>query len=427
MADKTTVDTILSRRRAELLSPAGDMERLIMAVTYGADAVYLAGKRFGMRAGAGNFTDEALTEAVRFCHSRRVAVYVTCNTIMREDELRALPPYLEFLQSAGVDALILADLGAFMLAGRVAPGLKRHISTQAGVTNAASANAFYDLGASRIVLARELTLGEIAEIRSNTPASLELEAFVHGSMCMAFSGRCLLSNYLTGRDANGGDCAQPCRWKYHLTEEKRPGQYFEVIEDGGTHLFNSRDLCMIGHLPELLDTGIVSLKIEGRAKSAYYAAVVTNAYRHALDAALQGTPVPAVWLEEVNKVSHRQYATGFYFDRGGPGQYCGDSMYISDCDVVAVVEDCDVTGNAVLTMRNRITAGDRLELLTPDSAPVSFIAACMRDAEGNGIDAAIHPMMEFLMPLPLNAPKNALIRRSKRKTFPKTAASPNSC
>jgi putative protease len=414
MADKKAAGETAAAR-PELLSPAGDMERLRMALTYGADAVYLAGRRFGLRAGAGNFTDDALETAVKLCHGHGVPAYIACNAVMRGDDLRALPAWLERLQALGADAVILSDLGAFALAGKVAPTLRRHVSTQAGVTNAGSARMLYDMGASRVILARELTLGEIAEIRENTPAPLEIEAFVHGSMCMAFSGRCLLSNYMTGRDANGGDCAQPCRWRYHLIEEKRPGEYLEISEDEGTYIMNSRDLCMIDHLPELLAAGVTSLKIEGRAKSAYYAAAVTNAYRHALDAAVRGEEPPAVWREEMHKVSHRPYSTGFYFNREGPGQYSHDSVYVSGCDIAAVVESCDEDGLAVLTQRNKFSAGDRLELLTPGGAPIPFTAAGLRDENGAELGDARHPMMILRMALPRQAPRYSIIRRVKQE------------
>ena len=276
-----------------------------MALLYGADAVYLAGTAFGMRASAGNFDEEQLRQAVLLAHGRGVRVYVTCNTLPREDELQKLPGYLEFLQDAGADALIVADIGVMSLAKRYAPRLALHVSTQFGVINSAAANSLYDLGADTVVLARETPLEDIRKIRKNTPKELRLEAFVHGAMCVSFSGRCLLSNYLTGRDANRGQCAQPCRWKYHLMEETRPGEYFEISEDGGTHIMNSRDMCMIEHIPELLEAGVSSFKIEGRMKSSYYAAVVTNAYRHAIDAALKGCPLDPVWVEETEKVSHR--------------------------------------------------------------------------------------------------------------------------
>lgn len=400
-------------RTAELLSPAGDMERLVMALDYGADAVYLAGSRFGMRAAAGNFSGEQLEQAIQLSHKRGARVYVTCNTLMTNGDIRALPQFMESLEAYGADAVIVADIGALSIAKKYAPKLSIHVSTQAGITNYESARAFYDLGASRAVLARELTLADITEIRAMTPSALELEAFVHGSMCVSVSGRCLLSNYMTGRDANRGECAQPCRWKYHLVEEKRPGEYYEITEDDGTYIFNSRDLCMIGHIPELIGAGIDSLKIEGRMKSSYYVAVVTNAYRHVLDAIKRGDEPSPVWLSEVNKVSHREYSTGFYFNGEGPGQYYNDSMYSSDCDIAAVVEHCEDDGTAVLTQRNKFYKGDALDLLTPVGEPVPFIAECIRNADGEEIESTPHPMMVFQMKLPIKAPKNAIVRRIK--------------
>lgn len=282
-----------------------------MALHFGADAVYLAGAQFGMRAGAENFTPDGIRAAVQLAHAQGAAVHVTCNTLPRDDEMAQLPAYLELLDDAGVDAIIAADLGVITLAKRYAPHVALHVSTQFGVVNSAAAAALYDLGAQRVVLARELSLAEIAAIRAHTPPELELEAFVHGAMCVSFSGRCLLSNYLTGRDANRGRCAQPCRWKYGLTESKRPGQVFDITEDArGTYIFNSRDMCMIDHLPELLAAGITSLKIEGRTKSAYYVGAVTNAYRHALDDAVAGRPLDPVWQREVLQISHRPYSSG---------------------------------------------------------------------------------------------------------------------
>ena len=326
------------KKRPEVLSPAGDREKLRMAAAYGADAVYLAGPGYGMRAGAGTFGPEDMAWAVGYCHDRDVKVYVTVNTIPTDQQMDALPEYLESLESAGTDGLIVSDLGVLALVKRYAPHAAVHISTQAGVLNAGTARMFHDLGASRVVLAREMSLPQIAELRARVPAEMELEAFCHGAMCVSFSGRCVLSNYLTGRDANQGACAQPCRWKYHVVEEKRPGEYMEITEDGGTYLYNARDMCMIDHVPELLAAGVSSLKIEGRTKSAYYAAAVTGAYRHAVDAALAGEPLDPIWRDEVMAVSHRPYSTGFYF--GQPGQYTGDACYFSRYDVMAVVEAC---------------------------------------------------------------------------------------
>ncbi len=395
----------------ELLSPAGDMERLIMAVTYGADAVYLAGREFGMRASAANFENTALEQGVAFAHAHGVKVYVTCNTLPREDELKRLPGYLEFLQAAGVDALIIADLGVFALAAQFAPKLRKHVSTQLGVINSATANFLFDRGADTVVLARETPMEDIRKIRENTPEELRLEAFVHGAMCVSFSGRCLLSNYLTDRDANRGQCAQPCRWKYHLMEETRPGEFFEISEDKGTFILNSNDMCMIEHLMELIDAGVSSFKIEGRMKSSYYTAVITNAYRHALDAAVRGSPPDPVWICETEKVSHRPYSTGFYF--GYPGQHYGTSSYTQTADIVAVVEECDAEGNAVLTQRNRFFSGDSLELMNPETTPVPFVAEHIYDSEGNELQDTHRAMMRFRMRLPFPVPQYTIIRKNR--------------
>ena len=401
--------------RPELLSPAGDMERLRMVLHYGADAVYLAGKEFGLRASAGNFDRDELREAVRLCHEKGVKVHVTMNTLPREDELSRLPDYLHFLNALPVDALIIADLGVLSLAKQYAPDVEKHVSTQLGVVNSETCRVLYELGASRAVLAREVSLAEIRQIRRNAPAGLALEAFVHGAMCVSFSGRCLLSNYLAGRDANRGECAQPCRWKYHLVEEKRPNEAYDITEDdGGTYILNSNDLCLIEQLPALMDAGIASFKIEGRMKSAYYAAVVTNAYRHAIDEAAAGKPLSPVWVEELQKLSHRKYCTGFYF--GEPGQYYGqnDTLYFAQADVCAVVESCGEDGSATLTHRNRFGTGDEVELLTNDGEPVRFTAGPMTDEAGEPIPEAIHPMMVFHMKLPRPCAPLSLLRKPKK-------------
>ena len=403
----------IMRNDLELLAPAGDWERLEMALRYGADAVYLAGKEFGLRAAAGNFNNEELVKAIELAHGMGKKVYVTCNTLPREDELNRLPGYLAFLNEMGPDALIIADLGVLALAKRFAPKVALHVSTQLGVVNSATANVLHAMGADTVVLARELPLDEIRRIRANTPSELRLEAFVHGAMCVSFSGRCLLSNYMTGRDGNRGECAQPCRWKYSLMEEKRPGQYFDVVEDGGTYIMNSNDLCMIEHLQDLMEAGVSSFKIEGRMKSAYYAAVVTNAYRHALDAVAVGDPVPEVWVKETEMVSHRPYCTGFYLG-GEPGQ-CQDGTYETGADIVAVVESCDEDGNAVVTQRNKFLKGDELELLTPMDEPIRFTVSEMTDAEGEPIPDARHPMMEVHLKLPKEAPRLSILRKRRNE------------
>ena len=397
--------------KLELLSPAGDMKRLHMAVLYGADAVYLAGTSFGMRSFAGNFDDEELPRAVEFAHDHGVKVHATVNTMPRNDEVIALPAHLEKLQAAGVDALILADLGAFTLAGKYASNCERHISTQQSVANYECAQAWFDLGAKRVVLARECSLPEIAEIRRKTDPALEIETFGHGAMCVSYSGRCLLSNYMTGRDSNRGACAQPCRYQYALMEEKRPGEYFPVFEDGkGTYILNSRDMCMIDHLQDLMDAGVDCIKIEGRAKSAYYAAIVTGAYRHVIDDLWAGRPVDPVWRDEVDHVSHRIYSTGFYY--GYPGQYTENSRYIREWQICAIVEACDENGLATCSLRNKFKRGDALELVGPDTRPFAFEAGDMWDEEQNELTEPKKPEMTFTMQLPKAVPAKSIIRRA---------------
>ncbi|MCI7809609.1 U32 family peptidase [bacterium] len=398
-------------KKLELLSPAGDMERLKMAVLYGADAVYLAGTSFGMRSFAGNFTPEELPLAVKYAHDRGVKCHVTVNTMPRNDEAAQLPRYLEQLEAAGVDALILADLGAFTLAGKYAPHCQRHISTQQSIANYECAQAWFDLGASRVVLARELSLEEIRVIRQKVDPRLEIETFGHGAMCVSYSGRCLLSNYMTGRDSNRGACAQPCRYQYALMEEKRPGEYFPVFEDDkGTYILNSRDMCMIDHLDDLMEAGVDCIKIEGRAKSAYYAAIVTGAYRHCIDDAFAGRPLDPVWRDEVEHVSHRVYSTGFYY--GEPGQYVENSRYIRDWQICAKVEACDETGMAVCSLNNKFRAGDALEVVGPDLRPFPIVAGNMADAEGNPLEEPRTPQMKFTIPLPRPVPAHSILRRS---------------
>ncbi|MBR4990147.1 MAG: U32 family peptidase [Oscillospiraceae bacterium] len=398
-------------RKLELLSPAGDMERLKMAVLYGADAVYLAGTAFGMRAFAGNFAPEELPQAVKFAHDHGVKAHVTVNIMPRNDEVVHLPAYLEQLDDAGVDALIVADLGAFTMAGKYAPHCERHISTQQSIANYECAQAWFDLGASRVVLARECSLPEIAEIRRKVDPELEIETFGHGAMCVSYSGRCLLSNYMTGRDSNRGACAQPCRYQYALMEEKRPGEYFPVFEDEkGTYILNSRDMCTIDHLKDLMDAGIDCIKIEGRAKSAYYAAIVTGAYRHCIDDIYAGREIDPVWRDEVDHVSHRIYSTGFYY--GYPGQYTENSRYIREWQIVAKVESCDENGLALCSLNNKFSEGAELEVVGPDLRPFSVTAANMTDLEGNPLAEPRTPQMQFYLQLPKSVPALSMIRRA---------------
>ncbi|WP_101696552.1 peptidase U32 family protein [Clostridium minihomine] len=397
----------------ELLAPAGDMERLESAIAFGADAVYLAAKEFGMRAGPSNFTLEELEKSVRMAHEKGVRVHMTCNTLPRNEELPRLPQLLQNAQEIGIDAFIVADLGVMKVAQRHAPKVELHVSTQAGVVNFETARAFHEMGASRVVLARELSMEEIAGIRAKTPSELELEVFVHGSMCVSFSGRCLLSNYLTGRDANRGDCAQPCRWSYRLVEEKRPGEYFPIEEDEkGTYIMNSRDMCMIQHIPELAQAGVSSLKIEGRAKSAYYVAVTANAYRHAIDFYEKNPQAPLPdWIpEELNKISHREYSTGFYF--GQPGQVYQNGGYVRDYEVVAVCEGWE-NGIARLSQRNRFFRGDVVDVLEPGGIPYLLKLDELYDEEMMPIDVAPHATMKVRTKTERSVAPGALLRKSR--------------
>ena len=380
-----------------------------MALAYGADAVYLAGNAFGMRAFAGNFDREEMARAVELAHGKGVRVHVTCNTLARNNEVSKLPDYLEYLDSIGVDAVIAAGVDVLSLAKRHAPHLEVHMSTQTGITNYEMARVWHDLGASRVILARELSLDEVAEICAKAPRGMEVEAFVHGAMCVSWSGRCLLSNYMTGRDAARGACAQPCRYQYALMEEKRPGEYFPVFEENGeTFILNSRDMCMIDHVDQLMDAGLHSLKIEGRAKSSYYAAMTTAAYRHAIDAAAEGRPLDPIWRAEVDKVSHRHYSTGFYF--GQPGQYTDSARYIRDWQVLAIVTHCDEQGNATLSLRNKYAAGDLIEVVGPDVPAFEMTAPMMEDAEGQPLAEPRHPQMVFNMKLPRPVPPLSVVR-----------------
>ena len=386
-------------KRAEVLSPEGDMERFLAAVNFGADAVYLAGKSFGMRTSPSNFSKEDLKNAIDYAHLNGVKVYLTCNTLPRNNEIDHLPEFVETARDLGIDAFIVADVGTLALIKKLAPKTDVHVSTQEGVVNYLTARTFHEMGAKRVVLARELSLSEIAEIRQKTDESLELEAVVHGSMCVSFSGRCLLSSYLTGRDANRGDCAQPCRWKYNLVEENRQGQYFPVFEEAdGTYFLNSRDLCMIEHIDKLVKAGVNSLKIEGRAKSAYYVAVTTNAYKMAL-------------LDYYSKISHREYNTGFYFN-SEPGQVYSNGGYIRNYDVVGVCEGYE-NGMLLVTQRNKFSTGDTLDVLEPGRAPFVLKLEKMYDEWNNEIVSAPHAMQRVYIPFGKTIKKGAFLRKRR--------------
>ena len=401
-------------KRPELLAPAGDMDCLRAALHYGADAVFLAGKLFGMRSAPKNFDTDELREACELAHGMGKRIYLTCNVLPREHELSALPAFLKTAQDCGVDAFIIADLGVLEMAKQYAPNVARHVSTQAGVTNSAAANALYHLGASRVVLAREIPLSEVAQIRAQIPENMEIECFVHGAMCVSFSGRCLISSYLTGRDANHGDCAQPCRWKYHLFEEKREGQFFPVEEDSdGTYLYNSRDMCMIEHIPEMVAAGVSSFKIEGRAKSAYYTAVTVNAYRHAIDDYLSEGEnfILKPWIrEELEKISHREYSTGFYLG-GEPGQAVHSGGYIRHYNQVAVCEEYLDETTSVITQRNKFLVGDTLDILPPDGVPFETVCLSLTNAEGEAVESAPHPMERLIIKADKPIPAGSLLRK----------------
>lgn len=408
----------------ELLAPAGDEECLRSALDYGCDAVYLAGKSFGMRAGAKNFDMDGLDRAVRLAHERGVKVHLTCNTIPLNSEIEHFPKYIAAAQECGVDAAIACDLGVISMIKEYAPKMELHISTQTGVVNYQTAIELYKMGAKRVVLAREVGLEDIREIRRRIPADMEIETFVHGAMCVSFSGRCLISEYLTGRGANRGECAQPCRWSYYLMEEKRPNQFFKVFEDErGSYILNSRDMCMIDHLDDLIDAGVTSFKIEGRAKSAYYVALTVNAYRAALDSCLKGEKPPKWVLDEVNKISHRPYSTGFFYgkptDGSGTqdpnivtngGQYFADSGYMRDYDFVGVVDYCE-DGVMHLTQRNYFTLSDELELLPPHAEPIIFKLESMFGADGTQIDIARRATEKLSIPTAIVVPPHTILRK----------------
>lgn len=405
--------------KPELLAPAGDMTKLKMAILYGADAAYIAGESFGLRTASKNFTLVEIRQAAEFVHSHGKKLYLAANIIPHNSDIAEFKDYIKKVSKTGIDAIIVADLGLFTLVRQLAPEIDIHVSTQANNVNYLSATAWYNMGAKRVIVARELSLKEIRQIRDNTPPELEIEAFVHGAMCISYSGRCLISNYLTGRDANKGECAQPCRWKYSLVEEKRPGQFMDVFEgDKGTFIMNSKDLCMIEHIDELINSGITSFKIEGRVKSEYYVATVVKAYREEIDRYFKdplGYNFDPASLGEVKKVSHRPYCPGFYF--GKPdfnSQVYTTSSYIRDYDIVGLVLDYDPeTKIATIAQRNRFFEGDEIEIIQPGKPYFSQIARDMKNTEGEKITSTPHPEMIFTMPLKLSACKNAIIRKAK--------------
>ncbi|TCL35853.1 putative protease [Anaerospora hongkongensis] len=400
----------------ELLAPAGNMEKLQMALLYGADAVYMGGKSFGLRAFSDNFTDEELREAVAFTHSQGKKAYITVNIFPHNEDLPALPDYIRYIRDIGADAVIISDLGVFRTIREVAPDLPIHISTQANNTNWASVKFWEELGVSRVVLAREISLEDISLIRHKV--DIELEAFIHGAMCISYSGRCLLSNYFTqNRDANRGECAQVCRWKFNVVEEKRPDQYYPVLEDErGTYLFNSKDLCLLAHIPQLAASGLTSFKIEGRMKSVHYVATVTRVYRAALDA-YQANPekfaVREEWWQELNKISHRPYTSGFYFGKPNENdQIYSGSSNTQTHDFVGLVRSYDAERQvAVVEQRNNIKLGEEIEIAQPGQPNFTQVIQSMTDIEGNPIQAAPHPQQLVIMPVSQPVVPFAMLRR----------------
>ena len=405
-------------KKPELLAPAGTMEKLQMALAYGADAAYLGGTQFGLRAFGGNFTNDEIRAAVQLAHGMGRKVYVTVNVFPHNDDLVALPDYLRFLAEAGVDAVLIADLGVFMCAREVAPTLPVHISTQANNVNWRTVCAWQELGAARVVLARELSREEIREIRRQT--DVELELFVHGAMCISYSGRCLLSSYFTGRDANRGGCAQSCRWQYALVEASRPGEYYPVAEDErGTYIMNSKDLCLLPYLDEVVASGIDSLKVEGRMKSVHYVASVVKAYRMALDAACAGTPyeVREEWIEELGKVSHRAYTTGFFLGKTTEAdQIYGSSSYEQTSDFVGLVHSYDAeSGLATVEQRNNMKLGQEIEIFQPHGASFRQELREMWNADGQPITAAPHPQQIVRIRMAQPVEENSILRRDVPK------------
>ena len=383
-------------RKTELLIPAGSLEVLKVAVLYGADAVYLGGEAFGLRAKAKNFTDEEIREGIAFAHSRGVKVYITANILAHNRDLEGVEAYFEELKDMGPDALIISDPGVFSIARRVCPEIDIHISPQANNTNYGTYLFWWNLGAKRVVSARELSLEEIRQIRERIPEEMEIESFIHGAMCISYSGRCLLSNFLTGRDANQGACTHPCRWKYSLVEETRPGEYFPVTEnDRGTFIFNSKDLCMIEHIPEMMEAGIDSFKIEGRMKTALYVATVTRAYRLAIDACMRDPEEyrknMAWYREEIGKCTNREFTTGFYFGKPGPdSQIYENSTYITGSVYLGRVDSVDGKGRCRLEQKNKFSVGENLELMKPDGRNIPVTVRGIWDEEGNPQDSCPH-------------------------------------
>ena len=406
-------------KKIELLAPAGDLEKLKIAVEYGADAVYFGGEMFSLRAGAGNLSFDEMVEGIDFAHERGVRAYLTVNIFAHNNDIEPLRVYLEKIKDIGIDAYLVSDPGVFSLIKEIIPEAEIHLSTQANMTNYQTAMFWYNLGVRRIVLARELSFKEIAELKAKCPPDLEFEAFVHGAMCISYSGRCLLSNFMINRDANHGECAHPCRWKYALVEEKRPGQYYPIEEDErGTYILNSKDLCMIEYIPELIKSGLASLKIEGRMKSSFYAAHIVGAYRKAIDSFYENPETYEFrqeWMDELKKVSHRQFTTGFYFDKpDDKDQNYETSQYTRDYTYTGLVRSYDEsTGYAIVEQRNKMMLGDEIEVFGPFTDYYTQELTEMYNEEGEPIDSCPHPQQILKIKLEHPVKPNWMLRKKK--------------
>jgi len=411
-------------RQIELLIPAGSLEVLKVAVNYGANAVYIGGENFGLRAKAHNFTIEDMKEAVKYCHERNVKLYVTANIFAHNEDLAGIRAYFECLKTVGIDALIISDPAVFMIAKEILPEVEIHISTQANNTNYGIYQFWYKQGASRVVSARELSLQEIKEIRKNIPDDMEIESFVHGAMCISYSGRCLLSHFLTGRDANQGACTHPCRWKYSVVEEKRPGEYFPVEEDDrGTYIFNSKDLCMVEHIPDLIDAGIDSFKIEGRMKTALYVATVARTYRKAIDDYMKGPDVYennlSYYREEIGKCTYRQFTTGFYYGKTDTNsQVYDNNEYVKDYTYIGMVEEVDESGCVHFVQRNKFCVGEQIEAMMFDGNNQLLTVLEIRNERMEKVESAPHPKEQLVVDLGVELPAGTILRRQSVKGFP---------
>ena len=406
-------------RHPELLVPASSLEVLKIAVIFGADAVYIGGEAFGLRAKAKNFTNEEIKEGIAFAHEHGVKVYVTANILAHNQDLDGVRKYFTELKEIKPDALIISDPGVFMIAKEICPEIEIHISTQANNTNYGTYQFWYAQGAKRVVSARELSLAEIKEIRDNIPKDLEIETFIHGAMCISYSGRCLLSNYFTGRDANQGACTHPCRWKYAVVEEKRPGEYLPVYEnERGTYIFNSKDLCMIEHIPELIDAGIDSFKIEGRMKTALYVATVARTYRKAIDDYMEAPEkykANMSWYQEqISNCTYRQFTTGFFY--GKPDEHTqiyDNNTYVKEYTYLGYAEEVDENGFSHITQRNKFTVGEMIEIMKPDGRNITATVRAIYDEDGNSVESAPHPQQKLAVDLGTEIEKYDLLRRAE--------------